>query len=373
MTTSAWLWAVIDVSSRMSVTRVTFHDQPYVTHGAISADRRLLALVRGESPWRGGTISIHELPEGSAGDRVRHGSVKIDAPVIGASPDKVFLAFAGNTLIAASVGRRADGKDALLLRYADDGQPEQLTGLRAALGASMIYGLAACSAPAGGFAVLCDGWVALCAGDGRLTQRIPLSVSPMVPPKIGSSLLDTEPGGQVAVAGVLGDSVDGGWAVHDPDTGRVVASAPMPGRPTGICFYGRDRLITTSEHGSGNYVHLWRLDSARSRLLAKARFPSAPNTCSPIVIPGFDRIGVRIGHLCVFDPATMKKAPVPPGLGGPGDNLWTQWNSADKRACGFGGPGYASVFPGGHQDGAGGPWASEITAAITRLQALPAD
>jgi hypothetical protein len=373
MTTPAWLWAVIDVSSRMSVTRVTFHDQPYVTHGAISADRRLLALVRGESPWRGGTISIHELPEGSAGDRVRHGSVKIDAPVIGASPDKVFLAFAGNTLIAASVGRRADGEDALLLRYADDGQPEQLTGLRAALGASMIYGLAACSAPAGGFAVLCDGWVALCAGDGRLTQRIPLSVSPMVPPKIGSSLLDTEPGGQVAVAGVLGHSVDGGWAVHDPDTGRVVASAPMLGRPTGICFYGRDRLITTSEHGSGNYVHLWRLDSARSRLLAKARFPSAPNTCSPIVIPGFDRIGVRIGHLCVFDPATLKKAPVPPGLGGPGDNLWTQWNSADKRACGFGGPGYASVFPGGHQDGAGGPWASEITAASTRLQALPAD
>lgn len=357
----------------LAVTQVTFSEQRHVAHGAISADGRLLALVRARVPWRGGTISVHELPAGTDADRVRIGVVRIDAPVIDSSPDKIFLAFAGDTLIAASL---EGSGGTVVLRYTDDGRPEQLAGLRPELAGSGIFALAPCPVPAGGFALLRNNCVLLCGSDGTLAGRLPFPFYPIMP-VAGSPLLDTEPGGRVAVAGarVTGPH---GWAVYDAHTGNeIVSGACRPGHPTGICFWGPGRLITTTRDQQSCYVQLWQLDGARAGLTQTARFPLASAACNPVAVHGLGRVGVRAGYLRLFDPATLGEAGVLEGFPSPGDPLHAQWHSADKRTYGFAGEGFAGVFPARRTplavaDRPPTRWAPEDLASVTKALADPA-
>jgi hypothetical protein len=331
-----------DALTAPSVTRVTLQDGLSVMGGAISADGRRLGLVSIRSPesGSGGTISLHDLPEGKGEDPARHGPAWIDPPAIGSSSGIVRLSFAGDALIAARTGYRMDSPYAVL-RY-ERGRLEPLSSLRAALGGSMVFGLAPCSTPTGGFAVLCERSVALCEGDGRLAKRVPLSVS-LEPSFLNplSSLLDTESGGRVAVVGLL-DRGRSGWEVHDAGTGRVVASAPCPGRPYGIHFLSSNRLITTSRFRDACDIRLWQLDGAQTRLLAATSVAMAYHT---VVIPGRGQIGVldALGRVRLLDAATLTEAGI---LESRKETLVSQWNSADKRICGFGGEGFADVFPG---------------------------
>ena len=333
-----------DALTAHDMIRVRLQDGLSVIGGAISADGRRLGLVSIRSPesGSGGTISLHKLPEGEGEDHVRHGSVWIDPPAIGSSSGTVRLTFAGDALIVARTGYRMDSPYAVA-RYEQD-RLEPLSSLRAALGGAMVFGLAPASTPPGGFAVLCERFVALCAGDGRLAKRVPLSVS-LEPSFLNplSSLLDTESGGRVAVVGLLGRGRSG-WEVHDPGTGRVVASAPCPGHLYGIHFLSSNRLITTSRFRNACDIRLWQLDSAQPRVLAAISVAMAYHT---VVIPGRGQIGVldALGRVCLLDEATLAGAGV---LESRKETLVSQWNSADKQISGFGGEGFADVFPGMH-------------------------
>jgi hypothetical protein len=324
-----------------ALTQVRFRDPLPVWGGAVSADGSLLALARGGPD--GGTISVHTLPGSTVNDRVRHGSVRIGAPVIRSSPDKIVLAFADRALIAARVGCRADAPEALLLLYAD-GRRKPLADLRAALGDTWISWIAPCFTPAAGFAVLCEHQVAFCDSDGTPTgHRIALRPSPV--PEMTPALLATQPGGRVAIAGIRANGV-GGWAVYDAPTGGLVAGAEFGGRPTGIRFDGPSRLIVTSVLGDAGYVWVWYLDGAQAEFLASASVYGARN---PVVIPGRDHIGVlaaRGSRVRVFEGVTLRKARAPKGF--PGQAVRRQWNSADDRILVLAGAKSATVFPGRH-------------------------
>jgi hypothetical protein len=356
-----------------SMTRVTLRDRLSVIGGAISADGRRLGLVSIRSPesGSGGTISLHELPEGPGEDPVPYGSAWVDPPAIGTSSGVVKVTFAGDELIAARPGYRMDSPHALL-RYAEGGL-ESLASLRAALGGSMVFGLKSSVTPAGGFAVQCERFVALCEGDGRLAGRVPLSVS-LEPSFLNPLLspLDTEPGGRVAVVGLRGRRRSG-WEVHDIATGHIIASAPCPGRPYGIHFLSATRLVTTSRYRNACDIRLWQLDGPQPRLLATASTGMAYNV---VVIPGRGQIGVldALGRGRLLDAATLTQAGVLEGLK---ESLVGQWNSADKRIYGFGGEGFAGVFPGRHTvlataDRTPAEWEPADRAAVTTALGDPA-
>ena len=324
-----------------AVTRVRFRVAPQVWGGAVSADGSLLALVR--SGPDGGTISVHELPGGTVTDRVRRGSVRIDAAAIRSSPGKIVLAFAGDALIAARAGCRPASPDALLLLRQAGRRQDRLTGLRAALGGSTIRGLAPCFTPAGGFAVLCDDHVTFCDSGGVAADRIPLSPPPV--PGATPTLLATEPGGRIAVASYR-FGWNGGFAVYDAHTGHLAATGTINGKPTGICFHGPGRLIVTSTNWDTGKVQIWHLDSSRARSGASASIRGARD---PVVIPGLGLVGVlgtRSTRVRMLDPVTLAKASAPEGF--PCSAGRRLWNSADGRILGTGGTGFAAVFPGRH-------------------------
>jgi hypothetical protein len=328
-----------DALAGPAVIRVTVQDPRWISGGAVSADGTRLALIRGTGP-DGGTISLHELPGGTAADRVREGSVRIDAPVIRSLPGRIDLAFAGNALIAASSGHRADLSDALLLQYADGGQ-QTLADLRAALGSSSIRGLAPCSTPADGFVILSNHGLTFCDNGGGPVRVVQFSGWRV--PWTRWSVLATEPGGRVAVAGHTG--YRGRWVIYDPRTRRLRARDEFPGVPTGIRFHGPDRLIATSRLKSTDLVQVWRLNGARRQLLATAGMPGARD---PVVIPGRGQISVLSAtsrHPRVLDPATLQDAPSPAGPHRPVEYVWSQWNSAGNRICVLAGTGFADVFP----------------------------
>jgi hypothetical protein len=328
-----------------AVIRVKFSHPSLTGHGAVSADGRLLALVR-RAPGHGGTISVSELPSGGTADPERHGSMRIEGTVIEPVLDRVRLTFAGDALIVASVhGRVGNQGGTVLLRYTE-GRVRSLDSLRIALRGSLVWDVAPCFTPAGGFALLCDGFVAFCDGDGTLAGKLPLSPSLALPSMTGAAWLDTEPGGRVAVAGYLPvPGTRSGWAVYDAGTGRVVASAPCPGLSGGIRFCGPGRLITTSwSRGDGGRVRLWRLDDPQPWPSATARFPRAGG---PVVIPGRGQIAVSSdGHVRFLDADTLQPASAPEGFLSADEGVRTLRNSAGDTACAFAGAGFADVFPG---------------------------
>jgi len=339
-----------DALTDWSVTRVQFAHE--LCHGgAVSADGRRLAVVRRERPGDSVTVSVHELPWATVGGRMRHEPVSAEAAASTGLPREIAVTFAGDTLIVARTGRPAQHPDAVLLRYAG-ADFEPLAGLQATLGESVICGLVPCFDPPGGFAIVCENFVAFCHGDGTLARRMPVSLRP-AHGTAGQTLADVDPGGRVAIAGSSGGS-DWSWAVHEASSGRVLASAPAE-ECWGIRFIGPGRLVTAER----SQLRLWQLAGSGADLAASAPMDLAWN---PAIVPSHNRISVQgIGAVYILDAATLDVTGVCGVIGGGADRdalklgfrddhelLTAQWNSPGNRAWVTAGKGFADVFLGRH-------------------------
>ena len=369
-----------------STVRVQFAAPHSLWGGAVSADARLLALVRSGSVRNGATISVHEVPCYAAGYRVRHEPVRHELPPSSLVPLQMSLAFAGEALIVACVGRPARHPDAMLLRYRDAGF-EPLADLQAALGGSVICGLAPCFDPPGGFAIVCEKFVAFCHGDGRLARRMPISLRP-ADNVCGLPLVDVEPGGRIAIAGFLanaGGDIAPGWEVYDTNSGQKLASATHARMCRGIRFLDPDRLVLAEGDEETRDVRLWEFGKTWAQCPAAA----IPHVRAPVIVPGDGRICVLgNGTVHVLDAATLQQtgtsgggtgrdASLPLGFPGSGEYVTMQWNSAGNTAWVTAGRGFADVFPGRQPviaiaDRRPAEWVPADLAAVTAALADPA-